>query len=57
VVTSLNDINPGDPLPVTVVLRIDKTVAFEKWMQVVDTCKANRFSKIDFVVVRKKEEQ
>ncbi len=56
VVVALRDVKPGQPLPVTAVLRADKKVAFETLMKVVDTCKANRFSKIDFVVVRKKDE-
>jgi biopolymer transport protein ExbD len=56
VISQLRDIKPDQPLPVTTVLRVDRKVAFETLMKVVDTCKANRFSKIDFVVVRKKEE-
>ncbi len=56
VVAALRDVTPGHPLPVTAVLRVDRKVAFETMMTVVDTCKANRFSKIDFVVVRKKDE-
>ncbi|MCY2983116.1 MAG: biopolymer transporter ExbD [Planctomycetota bacterium] len=56
VVSQLRDIKPDQPLPVTTVLRVDKKVAFETLMKIVDTCKANRFSKIDFVVVRKKDE-
>ncbi len=56
VVSALRDVKPDQPLPVTAVLRADKKVAFETLMKVVDTCKANRFSKIDFVVVRKKDE-
>ena len=56
VVAALQDVKPDQPLPVTAVLRVDKKVAFETLMKVVDTCKANRFSKIDFVVVRKKDE-
>ncbi len=56
VVAALRRVKTGDPLPVTAILRVDKKVAFEKLMQVVDSCKANRFTKIDFVVVRKKEE-
>ena len=55
-VAMLQDVKPDQPLPVTAVLRVDKKVAFETLMKVVDTCKANRFSKIDFVVVRKKDE-
>lgn len=56
VVEALRNVKLGEPLPVTAVLRVDKKVAFETLMKVVDTCKANRFSKIDFVVVRKKDE-
>ena len=56
VVSALQRVKPGDPLPVTAILRVDKKVAFERLMQVVDSCKSNRFSKIDFVVVRKKDE-
>ncbi len=56
VVSALRRVKPGDPLPVTAILRVDKKVAFERLMQVVDSCKSNRFSKIDFVVVRKKDE-
>ncbi len=55
-VAMLQDVKPDQALPVTAVLRVDKKVAFETLMKVVDTCKANRFSKIDFVVVRKKDE-
>ncbi len=56
VVAAVRRVKPGDPLPVTAILRVDKKVAFEKLMQVVDSCKSNRFSKIDFVVVRKRDE-
>jgi biopolymer transport protein ExbD len=56
VITSQSSVAPGDALPVTAVLRVDKKVSFEKLMKVVDSCKSNRFSKLDFVVVRKKEE-
>ena len=56
VVSAMQRVKPGDPLPVTAILRVDKKVAFERLMQVVDSCKSNRFSKIDFVVVRKKDE-
>ena len=56
VVAALSQVKPGLPLPVTAVLRADRKVAFETLMKVVDSCKANRFSKIDFVVVRKKDE-
>ena len=56
VVAALREVKPDQPLPVTAVLRVDKKVAFETLMKVVDTCKANRFTKIDFVVVRKKDE-
>jgi len=56
VVSALREVKPDQPLPVTTILRVDRKVAFETLMKVVDTCKANRFSKIDFVVVRKKEE-
>jgi biopolymer transport protein ExbD len=56
VISALREIKQDQPLPVTAVLRLDKKVAFEKLMNVVDTCKKNRFSKIDFVVVRKKDE-
>ena len=55
-VTVLRNVEPDKPLPVTAILRVDRKVAFDTLMTVVDTCKANRFSKIDFVVVRKKEE-
>ncbi len=55
-VTVLNKLQPGAALPVTVILRVDKNVKFERLMEVVDACKANRFDKFDFVVVRKKEE-
>ena len=54
-ISALKDVKPDQQLPVTAVLRVDKKVAFEKLMTVVDTCKANRF-KMDFVVVRKKAE-
>ncbi|MEQ1829534.1 MAG: biopolymer transporter ExbD [Pirellula sp.] len=57
IIASRPEIKPGDPFPVTVVLRADRKVSFEKLMQVVDACKANRFNKIDFVVVRSKELQ
>ena len=53
-ISALHDVKVGNPMPVTAVLRIDRKLAFENLMSVVDTCKANRFSKIDFVVVRKK---
>jgi biopolymer transport protein ExbD len=56
VISALREIKQDQPLPVTAVLRLDKKVAFEKLMNVVDTCKKNRFSKIDFVVVRKRDE-
>lgn len=56
VAAALHDVRPDQPLPVTTVLRVDRKVAFETLMKVVDFCKANRFSKIDFVVVRKKDE-
>ncbi len=55
-VAVLRDVKPDQPLPVTAVLRVDRKVAFETLMKIVDTCKANRFSKIDFVVVRKKDD-
>lgn len=56
VVSALRDVKPDEQLPVTAVLRADRKVTFETLMKVVDTCKANRFSKIDFVVMRKKDE-
>ena len=56
IVSALREIKPDQPLPVTTILRVDRKVAFETLMKVVDTCKANRFSKIEFVVVRKKDE-
>ncbi len=54
--SALGKVKVGMAMPVTAVLRVDRSVAFEKLMGVVDTCKANRFSRIDFVVVRKKSE-
>ena len=54
-ISALRKVKADQPLPVTAILRVDRKVAFEKLMNVVDTCKSNRFSKIDFVVVRKKD--
>ncbi len=55
-ISALRKVKADQPLPVTAILRVDRKVAFEKLMNVVDTCKSNRFSKIDFVVVRKKDQ-
>lgn len=51
-VAAFHGIEPGADLPVTTVLRVDKTVRFERLMKVVDACKANRYRRIDFMVVR-----
>jgi len=56
IVSALHEVKPDQPLPVTTILRVDRKVAFETLMKVVDTCKSNRFNKIEFVVVRKKDE-
>ncbi len=43
----------GESLPVTVVIRADRQIAFRSLMKVIDACKANGFDKFDFIVLRK----
>lgn len=42
----------GGPLPVTVVIRADRTVQVKSLMKVVDSCRSNGFDKFDFVIIR-----
>ena len=48
----LKGLNPGSILPVTVVVRADRTVTVHTLMEVVDACRSNGFDKFDFVIVR-----
>ena len=51
-VASRHGIEFGKPLPVTVVIRADRSVQVKSLMKVVDACRSNGFDKFDFVIVR-----
>jgi biopolymer transport protein ExbD len=51
-IASANKLAPGSPLPVTIVIRADRTVTVRSVMRVVDLCRSKGFDKFDFVVVR-----
>ncbi len=51
-VAAANKLTVGAALPVTIVIRADRTVTVRSVMRVVDLCRAKGFDKFDFVVVR-----
>jgi biopolymer transport protein ExbD len=51
-VASQHGLELGSPLPVTVVIRADRSVEVKSLMKVVDSCRSQGFDKFDFVIVR-----
>jgi biopolymer transport protein ExbD len=51
-IADANKLTFGESLPVTIVIRADRTVTVKSLMNVVDLCRSKGFDKFDFVVVR-----
>lgn len=43
---------PGEPLPIRVVIRGDRTLPMKSVLGIVDACHANGFDKFDFVITK-----
>ncbi len=50
---SMHPHKEGESLPVTVVIRADRQIAFRSLMKVIEPVKRNGFDKFDFIVLRK----
>jgi biopolymer transport protein ExbD len=50
--TASKNVKPGEELPVTVVIRADRTVLVQHLMRVVRACQAQNYRKFDFMVMR-----